>query len=628
VERRLAAILAADVVGYSRLIRGDEAGVLAVLKNHREQLIEPKVAAYRGRIVKLMGDGLLIEFPSAVEAVRCAVEIQQMIGQLNVDIPEEKRIAYRVGINIGDIVVERHDIFGDGVNLAARLEGLAEPNGICLARNVFNEVKDKLDLTIEDMGEHDVKNIDEPLAVYRVVLDDKAAALSTPVARRSARQRDRRWIVASAVGFALAIGGVLWWQPWAPNVEPAQVEKVVQPLPEKLSIAVLPFDNMSADPEQEYLADGMTEDLITDLARISGLLVIARNSTFVYKGRSVDVREVAEQLNVHFVVEGSVRKAGGRIRINAQLIDAETGTHVWADRYDRELTDVFDLQDEVRGRIVAALQVKLTPAEEERLANHLTDNPEAYDAYLRAQQQESFFNKEANQESLRLFERALELDPAFVAAMGKLATGHTVAAETGWSTDPAKSMALARSLAEKAVEMDDSSPEAHWAVARVFSRPEIFDGGRAVASLQKAIALDPNYADGHAMLANMMHFMGRAEEGLGHIETAMRLNPHFPFWYYFVLGANQFMLTRYEAAVESFQKSIERNANWRPNHRYLVAAFGHLGMTDEAEWEMEELRALGFEPTLVNWEARTQIHDPAYRARYFDGLRKAGVPEE
>jgi TolB-like protein/class 3 adenylate cyclase len=628
VERRLAAILAADVVGYSRLIRGDEAGVLAVLKNHREQLIEPKVAAYRGRIVKLMGDGLLIEFPSAVEAVRCAVEIQQMIGQLNVDIPEEKRIAYRVGINIGDIVVERHDIFGDGVNLAARLEGLAEPNGICLARNVFNEVKDKLDLTIEDMGEHDVKNIDEPLAVYRVVLDDKAAALSTPVARRSARQRDRRWIVASAVGFALAIGGVLWWQPWAPNVEPAQVEKVVQPLPEKLSIAVLPFDNMSADPEQEYLADGMTEDLITDLARISGLLVIARNSTFVYKGRSVDVREVAEQLNVHFVVEGSVRKAGGRIRINAQLIDAETGTHVWADRYDRELTDVFDLQDEVRGRIVAALQVKLTPAEEERLANHLTDNPEAYDAYLRAQQQESFFNKEANQESLRLFERALELDPAFVAAMGKLATGHTVAAETGWSTDPANSMALARSLAEKAVEMDDSSPEAHWAVARVFSRPEIFDGGRAVASLQKAIALDPNYADGHAMLANMMHFMGRAEEGLGHIETAMRLNPHFPFWYYFVLGANQFMLTRYEAAVESFQKSIERNANWRPNHRYLVAAFGHLGMTDEAEWEMEELRALGFEPTLVNWEARTQIHDPAYRARYFDGLRKAGVSEE
>lgn len=227
-----------------------------------------------------------------------------------------------------------------------------------------------------------------------------------------------------------------------------------------------------------------------------------------------------------------------------------------------------------------------------------------------------------------MFEHALELDPTFVAAMGKLATGHTVAAETGWSSDPEKSMALARSLAEKAVEMDDNSPEAHWAVARVFSRPEIFDGDRAVASLQTAIALDPNYADGHAMLANMMHFMGRAEEGLGHIETAMRLNPHFPFWYYFVLGANQFMLTRYDAAVESFRKSIERNANWRPNHRYLVAAFGHLGMTDEAEWEMEELRALGFEPTLMNWEARTQIHDPAYRARYFDGLRKAGVPDE
>jgi adenylate cyclase len=310
------------------------------------------------------------------------------------------------------------------------------------------------------------------------------------------------------------------------------------------------------------------------------------------------------------------------------LIDAETGTHLWAERYDREATDVFNLQDEVRAQIVAALHIKLTPAEQDRLARQLTASSEAYDYYMRGLQQESFFTKEGSLESLRLFEKALELDPTFAAAMGKLATAHTLVAESDWSPAPKESLETARLLAEKAVVLDSDLPQAHWAVARVYSRKGLFDGDRAVASLQKAIALDPNYADGHALLANIMVFVGRSEEGLGHIETAMRLNPHFPFWYYFVLGANQFMLTRYDAAVESFQKSIERNANWQSNHSYLVAAYGHLGMTDDAEWEMEELRTLGFEPTLVNWEARVQIHDPAYRARYFDGLRKAGVPEE
>jgi adenylate cyclase len=371
----------------------------------------------------------------------------------------------------------------------------------------------------------------------------------------------------------------------------------------------------------------MTEDLITDLAKISGLLVIARNSTFAYKGQSPDVREVARQLGVRYVVEGSVRKAGGRIRIDAQLIDAETGAHLWAERYDREAKDVFELQDEVRAQIVAALQVKLTPSEESRLARQLTNSPEAYDYYIRALKEESFFTKEGNDESRRLLERALELDPAFAAAIGKLATAHTLAAETGWSPTPEKSLETARLLAEKAVALDNDLPQAHWAVARVYSRKRLFDGERAIASLRKAIDLDPNYADGHAFLANIMVFVGRAEEALGHVETAMRLNPHFPFWYYYALGISQFMLTHYDAAVESFEKAIERNPNWASSHRSLVAAYGHLGMIEEAEWEMEELRMLGFELTLANWRSRTNIQDTAYIERYLDGLRKAGVPE-
>jgi adenylate cyclase len=622
MERRLAAILAADVVGYSRLMGVDEAGTLSALQSHRDALIEPKAAQYRGRTVKLMGDGALMEFNSVVDAVIFAVEIQVAMRQRNEGVPEDQQIVFRIGINLGDVIIQDEDIHGDGVNVAARLEGLAEPGGICLARSARDQVRDKLDIDLEDLGEIAVKNIARPIRAFRVVLNDNALALSTPAVELSpGRTRHRR--PAAVVGLVVGIVGIVgvgWWQPWKPVAETEQTDLLVPLVADRPSIAVLPFDNLSGEPEQEYLTDGMTEDLITDLAKISGLTVIARNSTFAYKGKSPDVRDVAENLNVRFVVEGSVRTAGGRIRIN--------GAHVWAERYDREMTNVFDLQDEVRERIVAALQIELTPAEEKRLARHLTDNPDAYDAYLRGLQQESFFTKEGNIESQRLFEKAIELDPTFAGAIGKLATAHTLAAETGWTSTPEESLETARLLADKAVALDDELPEAHWAVARVYSRKRLFDGDRAIASLRKAIALDPNYADGHAMLSVVLSFVGRSEEGLAHIETAMRLNPHFPFWYYYTLGANQFMLTRYEAAIESFEKAIERNSSWQSSHRIIIAAYGHLGMIEEAEWEMEELRMLGFEPTLANIKSRAQFQDPAYLARFIDGLRKAGVPEE
>ena len=626
MERKLAAILAIDVVGYSRLMEIDEAGTLAALKAHRAALIDPEIAEHHGRLVKLMGDGALVEFASVVDAVACAVAIQEGMAARNEEVPEDRRIVFRIGVHLGDVMVEGDDLYGDGVNVAARLEGLAAPGGVCISQQAFDQVETKLDLAYEDLGEQQVKNIARPVRTYRVRRDgQRPSGAATP--KRHGPNKARMFGAGSVALLIVAGVAAGWWQPWKSEVEPAAIERMAQPLADKPSIAVLPFNNMSGDPEQEYFADGMTEDLITDLAKISGLLVIARNSTFAYKGQSPDVREVARELGVRYVVEGSVRKAGGRIRINAQLIDAETGIHLWAERYDRDATDVFDLQDEVRARIVTALRVKLTPAEEDRLARQMTDNAEAYDYYIRALRQESFFTKEGNLESRRMLERAIELDPAFAAAYGKLATAHTLAAENGWSPAPEESMETARLLAEKAVALDDDLPQAHWAVARVYSRKRLFDGGRAIASLRKAIALDPNYADGHAFLATVLVFVGRAEEALGHVETAMRLNPHFPFWYFYALGASQFMLTRYDAAIESFEKAIERNPAWRANHRFLVAAYGHLGMIEEAEWEMEELRMLGFEPTIANWESRVQIQDPAYRARYFDGLRKAGVPE-
>ncbi len=420
MERRLAAILAADVVGYSRLMGEDETGTLDALRAHREELIEPKIAEHEGRVVKLMGDGLLAEFPSAVEAVHCAVEIQHTMGERNAAVPAERRIVYRIGINIGDIIVEGDDIYGDGVNVAARLEGLAEPGGICVRRNVRNQVRDKLDIDFEELGEVAVKNIARPVRAFSVVLDAKAAALVTPVVQRADKPERPRWIVAAVAVIVLlfAAGGAFWWQPWAPDVQLASLERMAFPLPDKPSIAVLPFTNMSDDPEQEYFADGITDDLITDLSKVSGLFVIARNSSFAYKGKTVTIRQVAEELGVRYVLEGSVRRAGDQVRINAQLIDAMTGGHLWAERYDRDQDDLFAMQDDVIEKIVSALAVRLTDTEQEQLTRIPTDNLEAYDYYLRAEQ-EGFYNISSTgtfNRTLSFYKRAIELDPAFADA--------------------------------------------------------------------------------------------------------------------------------------------------------------------------------------------------------------------
>ena len=431
-ERRLAAILSADVVGYSRLMGVDESGTLARLKTHREEIIDPKIAGRHGRIVKLMGDGVLVEFASVVNAVQCAADIQRAMADRNADVAEERRIELRIGINLGDIIVDGDDIHGDGVNVAARLQEMAEPGGTCVSGVVFDAAKDKLDVGFKDLGPQALKNIAEPVRAYRV-LPRSAAVVGERAATKPARPR--RWAIpagAAVVVIAVAAGVVIWQEPWVERVEPASVELMAFPLPDKPSIAVLPFTNMSDEPGQEWFADGMTDDLITDLSKNPALFVIARNTSFQYKGQAVDVKTVAEELGVKYVLEGSVRRADGQVRINAQLIDAITGGHVWAERYDGRMKDIFALQDKVTRQIVAAMAGELTPDEERGAVIAETDSVEAYDAFLQGWERLGLFTPENLASAVSSFEKAIELDPEYGRAHAALALSYLRAVRTRW----------------------------------------------------------------------------------------------------------------------------------------------------------------------------------------------------
>jgi adenylate cyclase len=626
----------------------DEAGTLAALKAHRKGLINPAIARHHGRIVKTTGDGILIEFPSVVEAVQCAVEVQHAMPARNAGIPEHRRIQFRAAINLGDIIVDDDDIYGDGVNIAARLEGLAEPGGICVSRAARDAVSGKLPVTFEDMGEQHVKNITKPVRVFRVRYadDDWPAASAAPAATVKPR-RFPALAMGVMVGGLVVAATLLWWDvqfatrpstvapALQPSVEPlsgatapiATAVPGVPPIPtDRLSLAVLPFNNMSDDPKQEYFSDGITEDLITDLSRISGLLVIARNSTFTYKGRAVNIAQIGRELGVRYVVEGSVRKAGDRVRITAQLIDVATGHHLWADRYDRELKDIFDLQDDVRQKIVTALALQLSVGEREQLSKRPTSNVAAYDLWARGLEQMNTFTREGVYESRRLFEQAVALDPGFARAWGQIANSYALEADLELGTVTPAEIKRATTSAERAVALDPTLPQPRWALTRIYFWQN--DIERALAEIQQAVTLDPNYADGLAYHGLLLVYSGRAPSAFPYIERAMRTNPHFPFWYLYTLGSAQFMVTRYDAAAESYRKALERNPNWQPARRMLVATYGHLGQIDDAGWEIAELSTAGYEVTIDHYR-RTMLnrYHPGYFERIVAGLRKAGVPE-
>ncbi len=641
-ERRLTTILSADVVGYSQLMGLDETGTLAALKGHRRQLIAPKAAQYRGRTVKLMGDGALMEFASVVDAVRFSVEVQCAMRERNAAVPEDRRILYRIGINIGDIIVEGDDIYGDGVNIAARLQGLAEPGGICVARNVYNQVRGKLNLELEHLGEQEIKNIAEPVTVYRVVVNDKAAALVTPLVGVPVKGgRVRRWHAAAAlIILAFGVGGLVWWQPWGRDFEPASVERMALPLPDKPSIAVLPFNNFSTDPEQGYFADGMTEDLITDLSHLSGIFVIARNSSWTYKDKPTKVQQVAEELGVRYVLEGSVRREGDQVRINAQLVDALDGRHLWAERYDGSASEVFSLQDKVIRQIVAALAVNLTSAESAQVAEAETNVPQAYDAFLQGWEHYRWGTTEDTAKdtakAIAFFEQAVALDPGYSRAYAGLAAAYWSFVSSGWNSAVGMEWqhsydGLTENLA-KALKNPTSlaySVSAEWLARQ--GRPE-----EALAEIDRALALGSNEADTHVSKARILNVVGQAGEAEKAVRLAMRLNPHYGPDYLSVLGRALLHQERYEEAAGFVERALNRQPDSDQDLVTLAAIYGHLGRTNDVEGVLKKYNEIavkaGRAPLTVQevgvwWYGQIFRYDEVYRERLLAGLRKAGVPE-
>jgi TolB-like protein/class 3 adenylate cyclase/Flp pilus assembly protein TadD len=585
--RRLTTILASDVVGYSRLMAADEAGTLAKLKSHRKELMEPKTAAYHGRVVKLMGDGTLMEFGSVVDAVCFAADVQRAMVARNENVSEDQRITYRIGINIGDIIVEDDDIFGDGVNVAARLEALADPGGICVSAKVYEEVKNKLDLDFEDLGRRHVKNIPEPIRIFRVQLQSRGASSVTAPSRRARRSYSGRMVAVAMAAIVLALAGAaLWLRPWEAGFEPASEKRMAFPLPDKPSIVVLPFTNMSEDPRQEYFVDGMTEDLITDLAKISGLFVISRNSAFTYKGRSVEIRQVAEDLGVRYVLEGSARRVGDRVRINAQLIEATTGGHLWAERYDGSLADVFALQDKVTKRIVEALALELMPREARRVGRIGTDNVAAHDAYLLGLS--SFYRRtpKDNAKAATHFERAIELDPNYSAAFTALAKAYVqaVIGEQAYAEKLGIFWTDGYTMARRLLEEGMAEPNADFHVLRSWLALRKRQHDRAIAEAEQALELSPNDADALEAMAEALIYVGQPEAGMEFAQRAMRQNPTLLGHPLYLMGLAEFALGNSEKAIEHVEGAMRQAPARKADFSgILAAAYGELGIAEQAK---------------------------------------------
>ncbi len=586
MERRLAAILAADVVGYSRLMEVDEEATVRTLGTYWE-IIEGLVASHHGRVFGGAGDSVIAEFASPVEAVRCAVEIQRELEAQNVDLPEDRRMHLRIGINLGDVIVEGDNLLGDGVNVAARLETLAEPGGISLARSVFDQVRKQLDLGYEYLGEHEVKNIAEPVQVYRVLTEPEAAGKVIGETRRATQSWKRVAVAAAVVVLIGVVGAVTWLRPWEPMIEPASVERMALPLPDKPSIAVLPFSNMSDDPSQDYFADGMSEDLITDLSRISGLFVIARNSSFTYKGQQVKVRQVAEDLGVRYVLEGSVRRAGDQVRINAQLIDATTGGHLWAERYDGALADVFALQDRVTEKIVSALAVKLTI--EDRKALEHSGRPlnlDAYEYVLRGRAKLAQANRQATIEARKLFEKAIEADPKYARANVNLGLLHYHEWRY-WGLDRDRNMARALELAREAITLDDASAGAHALIALVLQ----WRGEHEAADREadRVLSMGSLQTETLGNLGGYWWRATRTREAVDLLERAIRLDPlHTPDWLMW-LGHSYLRLKLPEKAAAVLETGVKRARDYVAVHLYLALSYAMLDRMEEARAQMNEV---------------------------------------
>jgi adenylate cyclase len=632
-QRKLAAILAADVVGYSRLMERDETGTLERLRQLRAELIDPLIAGHRGRIVKLMGDGALVDFASVVDAVACAVAIQRGMAERNVTAPEDRRIELRVGINSGDVILEGDDIYGDGVNVAARLESLAEPGGILISGTAHDQIEGKIGCGFAFLGEKEVKNLDRPVRVYRV-LSDPAAAGSVKGLDRPRRRR--MVLAAAAAALVLVVGSGLWlWDRYwrLPTVEAASVERMAFPLPDKPSIAVLPFENASAEPGQDYFADGITEDIITELSKVSGLFVIAHNATSAYKDKPVQIRDVAEDLGVRYVLKGSVRRAGDRVRIAAQLVDATSGRYLWAERYDRNLAGLFEIQDEVTRKVVAELAVTLKASENERLFRPHTQNFEAYDLFLRARKT---YEPPTDQNLLKgkeLFAQVVALDPEFAGGYAGLSLMHSVSVRLGYSSAPEGDLEKAYELATKAVAVDDTFGWAHTALASAHLMRGEHE--QAVTEARAAVRVQPGDADAHSYLGFYLHWAGRGEEAITSIRTAMRLNPQFGLHgsgrFRAFLGFAQFTAGHYAECAETFENLVEDlGVHGSPGENllaYLAACYSEIGRDSEARQTIELLLESNPDASIDNVSYLHLYKNQEDRERVQNAVRRAGLSE-
>ena len=581
VERRLAAILAADVAGYSRLMGNDEEGTLAALKAFRRELIDPKIAEHRGRTVKTTGDGALVEFASAVDATHCAMEIQQAIAERNIAVSEDRRVEFRIGINVGDIIIDEGDLYGDGVNIAARLESLAAPGAICISEDAYRQIKGKLTLNVSDMGERQLKNIAQPVRVYSVQLD-------------GASQRP-----------ALA-------------------------LPDKPSIAVLPFQNMSGDPEQEYFADGVTEDIITELSRFSQLFVIARNSSFIYKNKPIDLRQVGRELGVRYVLEGSIRRSGDRVRITAQLIDAGTGSHRWAERYDRELKDVFAIQDELACTIAAVLAAHVNKAEAERTLLKPPATWQAYDHYVRAAAAWVSFLSSWKIEDLwatrRCLAETLSIDPKYARAYAMLSSSYRVAWLNPLNDEYLSPSALdqAIKLARIAIELNPNLPEAYAELGYNIIRKREFDA--ATAAVEKATALNSNFAD--YRVATVLVMVGEPVKAIEVVKAQMRHDPFHPHLAPLIMGEAYYLLKQHHDAKRWLCEAISRAPNHQYGHAWLAATYAQLGQLEDARAQAAEVLRVNPKYTIGDTQKRVSILKRAEDIEHMvAGLRQAGLPE-
>ena len=618
-SRKLAAILSADVAGYSRLMANDERATLETLTAYRK-VFRHRVAAHEGRVVDSPGDALLAEFPSGVEGVQCAVEIQQELARRNAQLADHRRMQFRIGINLGDVIEEDGALYGDGVNVAARLEALAQPGGICISGTAFDQVDGKLPLTFKSIGEQQVKNIPKPVRTYRVLSQPETAAHEKGSLGRLWHNTTVRAVAMVVIGLGAVTAGYFFTK--ASERVPGSEERLA--VPEKGSIAVLPFVNMSGDPNQDYFADGITETIITDLSKLHNLKVIARNSTFTYKGKPVDVRRVSRELGVRHVLEGSVQQAGGRVRMNVQLIDATTGNHLWAERFDRDLKDLFAVQDEVTRQIVTELDVKLVAGEDARVWHKTLTDPKAYEAYLRGHEQRFIMSPDSNRQARAFHEQAISLDPGFALAYSGLAWAHFNDANFYWSDSREASTQKALNAANQAQRLDPNLPDAYSVLGMIHSLL-LADHDKAVAYGRKAVELQPNGAQASAVLGILLTLAGEPEAARRSLEKAVALNPFPEPWYDFELGKANQLTGRLDKAIAYFEAAVQKTPKWVLLRLHTAAAYVEAGRLQDAQREIEA--ALQLEPGtsiekashFENWKL------PEVRDHYLADLRKAGL---